>query len=135
MAQEGISRQEAVFWMNIQLELLAVDQLALRRMRTLLLQTPEQFHGEDDIQFMEAESQRVLGQLAYWEETVDRLRAGPADAAKAKGSKALRVAEVGVPVERRRADPHRIQEPARSGSRTAVRPNALGSLRGLSRLR
>jgi hypothetical protein len=72
---EVVSFQQALFWMNIQLELLAADHRALRRMRdvlTVYADSPEDF--ERDIRLHEIELDRVMDRLKHWEGVVARLR-------------------------------------------------------------
>ena len=69
------SLQQALFWMNLYRELLAADQQALRRMRSLVADysgPPEQC--APDVQLVGNEIERVLDRLNYWQEAIDRLR-------------------------------------------------------------
>jgi hypothetical protein len=71
------SLQEAVYWLNIQLELLAADERALRRMRNVMAVhagAPDAF--EEDLQLLMIEIDRVMSRLKHWEAMVDRLRVG-----------------------------------------------------------
>ena len=75
---EAIPLKQALFWMNVYLELLAVDQRALRRMRGLIAtgSTGWSVHRAD-IQLITAEITRVIDRLRYWEDQVDRAHRGP----------------------------------------------------------
>jgi hypothetical protein len=71
------SLREAVYWVNIQLELLAADERALRRMRNVMVVhagAPDAF--EEDLQLLMIEIERVMSRLTHWEAMVDRLRVG-----------------------------------------------------------
>jgi hypothetical protein len=73
----AVSLQEALYWMNIQVELLAADQRAVRRMRKVLTVhsgAPDAL--ETDLQLLLIEVDRVLERLGHWEDMVYRLRAG-----------------------------------------------------------
>ena len=72
--QATVSLQEAQFWMNTYRDLLAVDEIALQKMRDLVIASagsPDNY--EPDIQLVTTEIERVLGRLRYWGEMVDRL--------------------------------------------------------------
>jgi hypothetical protein len=72
--QATITVQEAQFWMNTYRDLLAVDEIALQKMRDLVIASagsPDDY--ESDIQLVTTEIERVLGRLTYWGEMVDRL--------------------------------------------------------------
>jgi hypothetical protein len=72
-----VSLQEALYWMNIQVELLAADQRAIRRMRNVMSVHPGMPGAfEIDLQLLLIEVDRVLERLGHWEEMVYRLRAG-----------------------------------------------------------
>jgi hypothetical protein len=67
-----VSLKEALFWMNIHLALLAVQQKALRQMRALAaMHSGRRDDCEPDVLLLETEIGRVLARLMYWEETVD----------------------------------------------------------------
>ena len=66
------SLRHAVFWMNIHLELLTVDQRALRRMRALIAVSASPGDREADLDLVTAEIARVEDRLAHWEAVVDR---------------------------------------------------------------
>lgn len=66
------SLRHAVFWMNIHLELLTVDQRALRRMRALIAVSASPGDREADLELVTAEIARVEDRLAHWEAVVDR---------------------------------------------------------------
>jgi uncharacterized protein YbgA (DUF1722 family) len=71
-AEEAISLRDAVFWMNIHLDLLAANQKALRRLRELVAASsrwPEDY--EPDFELLSNEAGRLLDRLLYWEEVVD----------------------------------------------------------------
>ena len=72
--QATVALQEAQFWMNTYRDLLAVDEIALQKMRDLVIASagsPDNY--EPDIQLVTTEIERVLGRLRYWGEMVDRL--------------------------------------------------------------
>jgi hypothetical protein len=73
VVEEAISLRDALQWMNIHLELLAVNKEALMRMRDLVAGSslPDHLYRED-VQLVMAEVDRVLDRLGYWEEMVDR---------------------------------------------------------------
>ncbi|HEY8952522.1 MAG TPA: hypothetical protein VIP78_08185 [Candidatus Dormibacteraeota bacterium] len=72
-----VSLQEALYWMNIQVELLAADQRAVRRMRRVMTVHPGRPGAfEIDLQLLLIEVDRVLERLRHWEEMVYGLRAG-----------------------------------------------------------
>jgi hypothetical protein len=72
-AVEGRSSlQQALFWMNLYLALLAVQQKALGQMRKLVAGHPgrsDQY--APDVQLVETEIERVLTRLEHWKEVVD----------------------------------------------------------------
>jgi hypothetical protein len=65
----------ALYWMNIYRELLAVNGLALHRMRDLIAHSDWPDEHESDVQVVAAEIKRVRDRLAYWEDIVDRANA------------------------------------------------------------
>jgi hypothetical protein len=67
-----VSLKQALFWMNIHLELLAVNQKALGRMRTLAAASGSFGGHEVDVQLVTTEIERVMRRLKYWEDVVDR---------------------------------------------------------------
>jgi hypothetical protein len=68
-----MSLREALFWMNIHLALLAVQQKALGQMRALVAtHFGRRDEHEPDVLLVETEIERVLARLMYWEEMVDR---------------------------------------------------------------
>jgi len=66
------SLRHAVFWMNIHLELLAMDQRAFRRMRALIAVSASPGDREVDLELVTAEIARVEERLTHWEAMVDR---------------------------------------------------------------
>ena len=74
---QGIALQEALFWMNVNLELLAIDHSALRRMRKHQAGYLDRPAGiEDEMSLLAIEIDRVMKRLRYWEEVVDMVRSG-----------------------------------------------------------
>jgi hypothetical protein len=70
-----VSLQQALFWVKLHRELLAVQQRALWRMRALLTDDPGSPDVyEPDIQLVTNEIERVMDRLRHWEEVVDRIR-------------------------------------------------------------
>jgi len=68
-----IPLRQALFWMNIHLALLAVQQRALGQMRALVAtHFGRREEYEPDVLLVETEIERVLVRLMYWEEMVDR---------------------------------------------------------------
>jgi hypothetical protein len=69
--------EQALFWMNIYRDLLAVDESALLRMRALMLERPVQDRGDvyyvPDVELVLGEIKRVRGRLDHWLGLVDRL--------------------------------------------------------------
>jgi hypothetical protein len=66
------SLQQALFWMNLYLAMLAVQQRALHKMRRLVAGHPvrsEQY--APDLQLVETEIEKVLTRLEHWPEVVD----------------------------------------------------------------
>jgi hypothetical protein len=73
VVEATISLRQALFWMNIQLALLAVQQKALGQMRALVAtHFGRRDEYEPDVLLVETEIERVLARLMYWEEMVDR---------------------------------------------------------------
>jgi hypothetical protein len=72
----AVSLQEALYWMNIQVELLAADQRAVRRMRNVMLVHAGRDTFEVDLKLLLIEVDRVMERLKHWEAMVYRLRAG-----------------------------------------------------------
>ena len=69
----AIPLRQALFWMNIHLALLAVQQKALGQMRALVAtHFGRREEYEPDVLLVETEIERVLVRLMYWEEMVDR---------------------------------------------------------------
>jgi hypothetical protein len=70
--------QQALFWMNIYRDLLAVDETALLRMRALMTEKPVQDRGNvyyiPDVELVIGEIERVRGRLDHWLGLVDLLR-------------------------------------------------------------
>jgi hypothetical protein len=65
----GISRQQARFWMNLQLEALAGNQRALEKTWDLGVRFGSvPYEGELDRKLIETEIARVLDCVARWEE-------------------------------------------------------------------
>jgi hypothetical protein len=68
-----ISLRQALFWMNIHLALLDVQQKALGQMRALVAaHFGRREEYDPDVLLVESEIERVLVRLMYWEEMVDR---------------------------------------------------------------
>ena len=69
--------KQALFWMNLYRELLAVDESALHRMRALLLEDSARKRGEafydPDVELLVAEIERVRSRHAHWHSLVERL--------------------------------------------------------------
>jgi hypothetical protein len=67
--------QQALFWMNLYRELLAVDETALQRMRALILEEPARERGvanyRADVELIEGEIERVRARLDHWEALVE----------------------------------------------------------------
>jgi hypothetical protein len=73
VVEETISLRQALFWMNIHLALLAVQQKALGQMRALVAtHFGQREEYEPDVLLVETEIERVVVRLMYWEEIVDR---------------------------------------------------------------
>ena len=62
--------QQALFWMNLYRELLAVDESALQRMRALILSAPARARGDGffqaDVDLVAGEVTRVRERLDHW---------------------------------------------------------------------
>ena len=69
--------QHALFWMNIYRDLLAVDETALLRMRSLMSEKLAQDRGDlyyiPDVELVIGEIERVRGRLDHWLGLVDLL--------------------------------------------------------------
>ena len=73
MVEGPLSLNQALFWMNIHLELLAVQQKALGQIRGLVRANSGRcYEYEPDVRLVETEIERVLTRLTDWEEMVDR---------------------------------------------------------------
>ncbi len=73
--QATLSLQEAQFWMEVYRDILAVDEVALQKMRALVTARPGSPDDyEPDIQLVTAEIERVLGRLKHWAGVVHRLQ-------------------------------------------------------------
>jgi hypothetical protein len=71
----GVSLQDALSWMNIYRELLAVDEHGLQRIRALMAaHSGEPDEYEADARPIVAEIERAMVRLRYWEEIVVRLQ-------------------------------------------------------------
>jgi hypothetical protein len=71
--EEVVSLRDAVFWLNVHLDLLAANQRALRRMRDLVaLSSSRPRDYEPDFQLVSGEAERLLARVVAWEEVVDR---------------------------------------------------------------
>lgn len=72
---DGVSLVEAQYWVNLYLELLEVDQQALRRVRNLArTHVGPAKDCEADLELVQSNVTRVLGRLRHWEDLVDRLQ-------------------------------------------------------------
>jgi hypothetical protein len=72
VGDESISLREAVFWLNLHLELLAGNQRALRRMRDLVAMSPMQpTEFQPDFQLLSDDAERLLSRVVHWENVVD----------------------------------------------------------------
>jgi hypothetical protein len=62
--------QQALFWMNLYRELLAVDESALLRMRALIVAAPARGQGDSfyqaDVDLVSGEVRRVRDRLDHW---------------------------------------------------------------------
>ena len=69
--------QQALFWMNLYRDLLAVDENALHRMRVLLLEEPASERGADfydeDVELVIGEIERVRVRHDHWLGLVQRM--------------------------------------------------------------
>jgi hypothetical protein len=69
--------QQALFWMNIYRDLLAVDESALLRMRALMTEKHAQDRGDvyyiPDVELVLGEIERVRSRLDHWLGLVDLL--------------------------------------------------------------
>jgi len=73
VVEGSLSLNQTLFWMNIHLELLAVQQKALGQIRGLVRANSGRcYEYEPDVRLVETEIERVLIRLTYWEEMVDR---------------------------------------------------------------
>ena len=72
--------QEALFWMNLYRDLLAVDEDALKRMRALLSGELARQRGtasyDEDVELVLTEIERVRSRHDYWLVLVERM-SGP----------------------------------------------------------
>lgn len=71
------SLEQALFWMNIYRDLLAVDESALLRMRALVSDSANgdrvEAHYRPDVDLVVGEIERVRVRLDHWLTQVDRL--------------------------------------------------------------
>ncbi len=69
--------EQALFWMNIYRDLLAVDENALERMRTLIVEGTNGARGDapyrPDVELVTGEIDRVRARLDHWLAQVDLL--------------------------------------------------------------
>jgi hypothetical protein len=69
--------QQALFWINLYRELLAVDENALQRMRTLLLEDSARERGvayyDPDVELVIGEVERVRARHDHWLALVERM--------------------------------------------------------------
>jgi hypothetical protein len=69
--------QQALFWMNIYRDLLAVDEIALQRMRVLvadeMLRDRSEAYYQPDVDLVMGEVERIRARLDHWLGLVDRL--------------------------------------------------------------
>ena len=76
-ATEAPTLQQALFWMNIYRDLLAVDETALQRMRVLVVEGVLRDRGEayyqPDVDLVMGEIERIRARLDHWLGLVDRL--------------------------------------------------------------
>ena len=76
-ATEAPTLQQALFWMNIYRDLLAVDESALQRMRVLvadgMLKDRGEAYYQPDVHLVMGEIERVRARLDYWLGLVDLL--------------------------------------------------------------
>ena len=73
----ALTLQQALFWLNLYRDLLAVDENALQRMRALLLEEPARGRGEAhylvDVELVMGEIERVRARHNHWLAVVDRM--------------------------------------------------------------
>jgi hypothetical protein len=71
------SLQQALFWMNIYRDLLAVDENALLRMRNLItdgmVRERSEVYYQPDVDLVIGEIERVRARLDHWLGLVDRM--------------------------------------------------------------
>jgi hypothetical protein len=76
-ATEAPTLQQALFWMNIHRDLLAVDESALLRMRVLvadgILRDRGEAYYQPDVDLVIGEVERVRARLDHWLGLVDLL--------------------------------------------------------------
>jgi hypothetical protein len=69
--------QQALFWMNIYRDLLAVDENALQRMRVLITEgmamDRSEIYYQPDVELVIGEIERVRARLDHWLGLVDRM--------------------------------------------------------------
>jgi hypothetical protein len=69
--------QQALFWMNIYRDLLAVDENALQRMRVLITDgmaiDRSEIYYQPDVELVIGEIERVRARLDHWLGLVDRM--------------------------------------------------------------
>ncbi|HEY8760708.1 MAG TPA: hypothetical protein VIP52_07340 [Candidatus Dormibacteraeota bacterium] len=69
--------EQALFWMNIYRDLLAVDESALERMRVLIVDGKNgdrsEAHYRPDVDLVVGEIERVRARLDHWLRLVDSL--------------------------------------------------------------
>jgi hypothetical protein len=71
-----LTLEQALFWMNIYRDLLAVDENALERMRALITEGSNGDRGEayrPDVDLVAGEIERVRARLDHWLALVDGL--------------------------------------------------------------
>ena len=77
----ALTLQQALFWLNLYRDLLAVDENALQRMRALLLEEPARGRGEADylvdVELVMSEIERVRARHNHWLAVVDRMKLSP----------------------------------------------------------
>jgi hypothetical protein len=78
VAVDNLTIQQALFWMNLYRELLAVDESALLRMRALMAAEPANGRGDlyymPDVELVMGEIERVRARLDFWLRHVDQLK-------------------------------------------------------------
>jgi hypothetical protein len=78
VAVDDLTIQQALFWMNLYRELLAVDESALLRMRALMAAEPAGGRGDlyylPDVELVMSEIERVRARLDFWLRHVDQLK-------------------------------------------------------------